>query len=207
MNKKIQEEEEADPSEHDELDDATIIKELTSRVYALESYQKLCERKILDIVPGHPLPIRPEHIGKGVPKKMVNELSSLRTKIEKLKLENKQLKTQTSSKDPNKRTKELLKENEKLSEALQAEIHVNKEQEQYIKSLSKVIQEKLNEEGNNELKQHAEILLKLIQEKEKYKNINSNIDVEGKELQEQLENTLKERDDALNIISKLKENV
>ena len=102
---------------------------------------------------------------------MVNELSSLRTKIEKLKLENKQLKTQTSSKDPNKRTKELLKENEKLSEALQAEIHVNKEQEQYIKSLSKVIQEKLNEEGNNELKQHAEILLKLIQEKEEKKKI------------------------------------
>jgi len=164
--------------------------------------------------PGHPLPIKPEHIGKGVPKGMVNELSSLRTKIERLNFENKQLKAElardNTGKTNSSRIERLENENRKLEELLRTEITIKEEQDKYVESLQETVKGKLTKPGNDALKRHSEALLKMFemekQLKEKYGRLDSNAQ-QINELIEQLEEANKEKEEALNVAERLKQEV
>lgn len=185
---------------------------LAAQLEALKHYKVLCERKILDMAPGHPLPIKPEHIGKGIPKGMVNELSSLRARIEKLSSENKQLKAELVRNSPNKggNVERLRSENKKLEELLHAEMAVKEEQEKYVESLQETVRGKLSRSGNDALKRHSEALLRMFemekQLKEKYGRMNAQAK-EVNELKEELEEVTREKEEALALVENLKQEV
>lgn len=60
------------PAQHpDSAGNSTFLQQLTDKVreqaqqlQALEAYKTLCEKRILDLSPDHPLPVQPAHLGK-----------------------------------------------------------------------------------------------------------------------------------------------
>lgn len=43
------------------------IRQQAGALQELESYKALCEKRILEFCPDHPIPVLPEHLGKCIP--------------------------------------------------------------------------------------------------------------------------------------------
>ena len=158
------------------------LREQAGKLHELESYKLLCERRILELSPGHPLPLKNSHLGKPAPKDSRTfssqassklelqiqlkgkELHSLQQKIDKISAENKQLKLAISKKVGSEQTaegelaarfEELEKEKSTLEESLRGEMLVSEEQRNYIEILKEALEAKIEDLGLVELLKQA----------------------------------------------------
>jgi hypothetical protein len=152
----------------------------------LESYKLLCERKVLELVPGHPLPLQPGHLGqhssrsggKGgrqessreEPKVVQQQLHQLQQTVAKLTAENQQLRLTLAGKpsrsQPATQPDALLElqrrvekvEGEKMAvdESLRNEMLVNEEQRKYIEVLKEALETKIEDLGFTQLLQRTQ---------------------------------------------------
>lgn len=128
-----------------------------------ENYIILCEKRILELLPGHPLPITSGHLGKCNKNQSLNDLKKLisqrdeeleicRKHNEKLKHEiNHLYKAKKSTIIPSDKLSELEKSKQSLEESLRAEVFINEEQRSYIKVLKEVVETKLENLGISKL--------------------------------------------------------
>ena len=149
------------------------LRELAGRLHELESYKLLCEKKILELVPGHPLPIKTSHLGKAPPKGgkavpaqiQAQEIALLQQRIEKLTMENKQLKLAATAKKPGapaqpapeeiqayqNQLDALEREKTSIEESLRGEMLVGEEQRNYIEILKEALEAKIEDLGMKDL--------------------------------------------------------
>lgn len=109
------------------------LKELTERYQELWIYKSLCEKRILELDPEHPLPIKPEHLGNTEPIKGRTQ-SNL-----------------TGHGNSDKDRAEFLESEKAAVEAtLREEVLNNEEQRNYIELLKQAIEAKIEELGLRE---------------------------------------------------------
>ena len=117
------------------------IRGQASRLRALEQYRLLCEQRIQELSPGHPVPVKPEHLGSSSA-----ELSQARSKIAHLE-------SLLGDKSPDANDEEdyndlldkynsLIKDKTDLEESLRAEMLTCEEQRTYIEVLKQAIESK-----------------------------------------------------------------
>ncbi len=153
------------------------LRELAGKLHELENYKLLCEHRILELSPGHPLPVRPVHLGKPSPtvakgharscsikdvSKLEMQLQAkdedvmrLQQKLDKLLSENRQLRLTVSKKSGEITTDDslafkfdvLAKEKSNLEESLRAEMLSNEEQRNYIEILKQALEAKIQDMG------------------------------------------------------------
>ncbi|OMJ90699.1 hypothetical protein SteCoe_6873 [Stentor coeruleus] len=124
------------------------IRQQAGRLRSLEQYRFLCETKILELVPNHPIPIKKEHLGPtsqftSNTAKLNHELSLAQDKIARLEsqLSNKSI-DQNEPKDYQillEKYNDLLKDKNDLEESLRAEMQNCEEQKTYIEILKQKI--------------------------------------------------------------------
>ncbi|OMJ89851.1 hypothetical protein SteCoe_7933 [Stentor coeruleus] len=133
------------------------IRQQASRLRALEQYRVICEKRIQELQPGHPLPIKKDHLGISLsqsvnPTKLSHELQLAHEKIARLEnqLSQKSLDTE-DPKEPNEymilleKYNDMLKDKNDLEESLRAEMLNCEEQRTYIELLKQTIEGKLEE--------------------------------------------------------------
>lgn len=118
---------------------------INQQLKSLETYKNLCEKRILEIYPDHPLPITESHIGSSNP--YISDLQIARNKISKL--ENQlHSNTLTNFEDFEDSTDEkysiLIREKLQLEESLRAEMLNNEEQRTYIEILKQALEESVS---------------------------------------------------------------
>jgi chromosome segregation ATPase len=118
---------------------------INQQLKSLELYKNLCEKRILEIYPDHPLPISESHLGQSNP--YLSDLQKAKQKISKLE---QQLFSNSSSpledfpdSIPLKYS-QLIKEKLQLEESLRAEMLNNEEQRAYIEILKQALEESLS---------------------------------------------------------------
>lgn len=138
------------------------IRNQAQRLRILEQYKVLCESRITELSPLHPLPIKPEHIGSEPAPDLTLELSQAKSQIERLQKELYSSKSQVPLCEnytlpppsveltyPQLRElysvlysqhHKILKENKNLEESLKAEILLSEEQRTYIEVLKQSIE-------------------------------------------------------------------
>ena len=133
------------------------LKSQSIQIRLLESYKGLCEQRILDLYPNHPLPILKDHLGQS----LYSETLPLQQKISKLeeKLSNycdpyliptPIQNYQSSSQSLYQRFCLLEREKSEVEESLRNEVRLNEEQRSYIEVLRQSLElniEKLGLEG------------------------------------------------------------
>lgn len=132
------------------------LKSQSTQLRLLESYKCLCEQRILDLYPNHPLPIQQDHIGQNI----YSEALPLKQKISKLDQKLSQYCDPYLLPSPhlNSATQKSLiqqfatlqREKKELEESLRSETQLNEEQRSYIEVLKQALQiniEKLGLEG------------------------------------------------------------
>eukprot|EP01022_Parablepharisma_sp_SALTPOND_P006123 TRINITY_DN1247_c0_g1_i1.p1 TRINITY_DN1247_c0_g1~~TRINITY_DN1247_c0_g1_i1.p1 ORF type:complete len:1815 (+),score=205.72 TRINITY_DN1247_c0_g1_i1:2854-8298(+) len=142
----------------------------------LENYKTLCERRIAELCPEHPLPVQPSHLGKTFgtfsfrqpigadAKKTLNmkeqELHYANQRNEKLQLENEKLKHMLMGKsdvgfkgpqDLLVKLSELQREKQVIEEALRTEMLEGEEQRNYIQILKQALESKIENFGFSEV--------------------------------------------------------
>ena len=149
-------------SEADNLDDSVYsdadltshlrdkIRQQAARLRALEQYRVLCEKRIQDLSPGHPLPVKEDQ--RPAVLSLNQELQLARDKIQRLES---QLSHQTLEAEERKdqddyvllleKYNDLLKDKTDLEESLRAEMLNCEEQRTYIELLKQTIEGKLEE--------------------------------------------------------------
>jgi chromosome segregation ATPase len=129
------------------------LKVQAQRIRSLESYKVLCEERLLELCPSHPLPVQPEHIGSGGPS-LSQELLTSRQKIAKLEQQLSQtaelVPSPSNSVTYNKlhelytllhqKYNATLKEKNELEESLRNEVISSEEQRAYIEVLKQAIE-------------------------------------------------------------------
>ncbi|OMJ71063.1 hypothetical protein SteCoe_30819 [Stentor coeruleus] len=124
------------------------IRQQAGRLRTLEQYRLLCETKILELVPNHPIPIKKEHLGSSSPltgniTKLNHELSIAQDKI--ARLENQLSQKSMDLNEPKdylillEKYNDLLKDKNDLEESLRAEMQNCEEQKAYIDMLKQTI--------------------------------------------------------------------
>ncbi len=96
------------------------------RLRYLDNYRLICERRIRDLAPTHPLPVLPSHCGRGNP-----DIDDLRVRLHMQS----QLLQETASVDTVQmrlQLEELQTEKVRVEEALRREVVANEEQRNYI---------------------------------------------------------------------------
>ena len=156
-----------DPMESEAMDSGSLLLQMreklktqAQRIRSLESYKVLCEERLSELFPSHPLPILPEHIGSGGLSSS-QELLSCRSKIAKLE----QQISQSSDLAPSpgntvtynklhelytllhQRYNSMLKEKTDLEESLRSEVLASEEQRAYIEVLKQAIEVKAESLG------------------------------------------------------------
>lgn len=138
------------------------IRNQAQRLRILEQYKVLCESRISELCPLHPLPVKIEHLGTHEEQELVVELSQAKAQIERLQKELFSTKVQVPLGDnytlPPPSTDltlaqlrelysvlyhqhyKVLKENKQLEESLKAEIQLSEEQRTYIEVLKQSIE-------------------------------------------------------------------
>ena len=133
------------------------LKSQSVHIRLLESYKILCEQRVLDLYPNHPLPVLKEHLGQS----LYSETLPLKQKISKLeeKLSNycdpyliptPIQNYQSSSQSLYQRFCLLEREKSEVEESLRNEVRLNEEQRSYIEVLRQSLElniEKLGLEG------------------------------------------------------------
>jgi chromosome segregation ATPase len=149
--------EEAPPQQHVEINAfKTKIKEQAMQLQALEEYKQLCEKRIKEIAPDHPLPIERAHIGKKVsaPKHSQNSpqknklIQDLRAELNRKNEEigNIQKKINSQS-DYGEQFKQMEDQKAQMELSLRAEILANEEQRNYIEILKEAMEAKIESLG------------------------------------------------------------
>lgn len=129
------------------------LKAQNQRIRSLESYKVLCEERLIELCPSHPIPVQPEHIGSGGPSKS-QELLNSRQKIAKLEhqlFQKAELVPSPSNSITYNKLHELytllhqkynatIKEKNELEESLRNEVISSEEQRAYIEVLKQAIE-------------------------------------------------------------------
>lgn len=140
------------------------IRSQAQRLRLLEQYKVLCETRIAEIVPDHPIPVLPEHINQPVHLDLDSELQHARSQIERLQKElySSKLKGSVPLADnytlPHPSTElsfaqlkelytvlyfqhqKLVQDRKSLEDSLKAEIQASEEQRSYIEVLKQSIE-------------------------------------------------------------------
>ncbi|OMJ87653.1 hypothetical protein SteCoe_10579 [Stentor coeruleus] len=136
------------------------LRQQSQRIRSLESYKVLCEERLTELYPSHPLPVLPEHIGSGG-SSTTQELLNYKQKIAKLEQHLSQsaemVPSQTNSVTYNKlhelytllhqKYNSILKEKTELEESLRNEMLSNEEQRAYIEVLKQAIEIRIESLG------------------------------------------------------------
>ncbi len=150
------------------------LREMAGRLHELESYKLLCERKILELSPGQPLPIKTSHLGKGRAtavknSKLDQSTQLLQQKLDKLAAENRQLRLTAAKKTGPasggitdeevqglvNKVDTLEKEKSGLEESLRGEMLVSEEQRNYIEILKEALEAKIEDLGLAQMMEQA----------------------------------------------------
>lgn len=160
------------PEENEAVDSSELLLQLreklktqAQRIRSLESYKVLCEERLTELFPSHPLPVLPEHIGSGGVSAS-QELLNCRQKIAKLE----QQVSQTSELVPgpsssvtynklhelytllHQKYNSMLKEKSELEDSLRNEVLASEEQRAYIEVLKQAIEVKTESLGLSGIK-------------------------------------------------------
>jgi chromosome segregation protein len=131
------------------------LRSQNAQIRVLETYKGLCEQRILDLYPNHPLPVEKEHLGCSV----YSETLPLKQKISKLeeKLSNYcdpyllpgLNSNQISSQSQSLYSKYCILEKEKseVEESLRNEVRMNEEQRSYIEVLKQALEINMEQLG------------------------------------------------------------
>ena len=126
------------------------IRSQAQRLRGLEQYRILCEQRILELFPNHPVPIKQEHLGLNFPTS--NELLQAKQKIAKLEsqiaqktLGNEELQGSNEFSKLLDQYNQLVKDKNDLEESLRSEMLTCEEQRTYIEVLKQAIESKLEE--------------------------------------------------------------
>jgi chromosome segregation ATPase len=126
------------------------IRQQASRLRSLEQYRVQCEKRIQELCPGHPLPIKEEQRSSFLSQSQ--ELQLAREKIQRLEgqlshqnLEGEEVKEQGDYLLLLEKYNDLLKDKTDLEESLRAEMLNCEEQRTYIELLKQTIEGKLEE--------------------------------------------------------------
>jgi chromosome segregation ATPase len=171
------------------------IKSIKSRNQELEKYKILCEQRIQEILPDHPIPIKEEHLGLEIP--YIVDLTLARQKISKLKQQLSRLSfSQTPPDQENFET--LAQEKSFLEECLRAEVLNCEEQRTYIEILKQRLEENPKNFERNERKTQDQKSLTFDLKRE-IANLKSN-EKDLESLIVKLKNSLKAKEDELEMI-------
>ena len=119
-----------------------VVKSLKFRIRELEKYKNLCEQRLVEIVPDHPIPVRPDHLGVQLP--MAFDLTLAKQKIAKLRHE---ITRSSFSSNPNENIEKIekyenwMQEKSHLEDCLRAEVLNCEEQRTYIEILKQKLEE------------------------------------------------------------------
>ena len=126
------------------------IRSQAQRLRGLEQYRILCEQRILELFPNHPVPIKQEHLGLNFPTS--NELLQAKQKIAKLEsqiaqktLGNEEIQGSNEFSKLLDQYNQLVKDKNDLEESLRSEMLTCEEQRTYIEVLKQAIESKLEE--------------------------------------------------------------
>ncbi|OMJ70892.1 hypothetical protein SteCoe_31029 [Stentor coeruleus] len=131
------------------------LKTQAQQLRRLESYKLLCEERILDLFPKHPLPVIRDHIG--LYNNSSNDIMSLRQKIAKLEKQVRLIPEKDIWKDEDNLQEELKdlteklesceKEKHELEESLRNEMRICEEQKIYIEIIKQAIEANMENLG------------------------------------------------------------
>lgn len=157
----------------------------------LKKYKILCEQRILELCPDHPMPIQESHLGSSL--SQISELQMARQKISKLESHIEKLSDLkfSNTKSGEESILALIQEKELLEETLRAEMLSSEEQRAYIEMLKQALE--AAESGRNGMEiGNFEGNGKLFDLKRENANLKSVV----KDLQDQVEKTKKILKDA-----------
>lgn len=177
---------------------------LSIRVKSLEHYKLLCEQRIQELLPNHPLPLLEEHFGTITP--ILSELQFAKQKISRLESQiSKGASLDSDSLE--KKYFELLKEKTNIEESLRIEILTCEEQRTYIEILRQSIEEHGGEiregKGGDIKRDYANLKNTAIDQQTQLEKLNGILGAMENEIEavradkEQLETHLKEAAEAL----------
>ena len=156
------------------------VRTQAQRLRMLEQYRVLCEERIQDLHPGHPLPVKPEHLGS-LSENGGNELQLAKQKIARLEQQLGQKQVSVPIDDsyvfphPSTQLKpgqlqelyscmyfklhKALQDKNALEESLRSEMLTNEEQRSYIEVLKQALETKMHEVGiyNQSVDQFVEL--------------------------------------------------
>lgn len=178
------------------------IRSQAQRLAALEQYRMLCEQRLLELAPNHPIPVLPEHLGTASDSRDT-ELYQALQKISRLEqeLSHKQLTVPLSEfhsfPTPNthlnpgqlhelyaalySKAQHLIREKMDLEESLRLETLQTEEQRAYIEALKQALETKTEQYGRK-----TDLFPDLPQSKHEKTQLTSNLPEKNQELQSQL---------------------
>eukprot|EP00347_Sterkiella_histriomuscorum_P021698 403333074 len=129
--------------------------QMTEKLKYLENYRVICERRIKELAPQHPIPVLPSHIGQPNP-----DVEELRNKIRFSQNQYDVQQSPSSAMDIIKlsqRVDFLQQEKLQIEEALRNETLANEEQRNYIQILRNAIDQKMEGLGLGDLLSHRQL--------------------------------------------------
>jgi hypothetical protein len=165
------------------------VRQQAQRLAALEQYRMLCERRLLELAPEHPLPVLPEHIGRMQVDRGRVDMHQAQQRIARLE---QQLAAGTLDPDVN----ALYQAKAELEASLRAETLRTEEQRAYIEALKQALEEKMEAQGyTGNIDAFAE-LARLQSHLSRLQKDHSKCQYTHQSLQEQLANKAKEASEA-----------
>lgn len=139
-----------------EMDLATHIKaklqEYSQVITSLEAYKSLCERRILELSPGHPLPVTEDYVGKTLPRSVSLKGKDWQTpsKLSKFETPESRVNVRKES-DLRDRLEQVEREKADLESSLRAEVLHSEEQRAYIEALKQAVESKMTAIGLSDM--------------------------------------------------------
>lgn len=121
---------------------AQKVRQQAQRLAALEQYRLLCEHRLLELAPDHPLPVLPEHIGRLQVDRARVDMHQAHQRIARLE---QQLAETAGTFNPDFHA--LQAEKAELEASLRAETLRTEEQRAYIEALKQALEAKLEAQG------------------------------------------------------------
>jgi chromosome segregation ATPase len=111
------------------------------RLASLEQYKLLCERRIQELCPGHPVPVRQEHLGKeGSDGRLLHAALQKVARLEQQVVQSSGSTLRTFSPED---LRQLIGEKAALEESLRAEVFVSEELRAQVEVLKQALEEKM----------------------------------------------------------------
>jgi len=114
------------------------VRQQARRLSALEQYRLLCEQRVKELSPDHPLPVSPEHMG--VPSSLAMQLHRALQQVERLQQEH----TPTFGGE-----QQLMQERTELEAQLRSEVLHSEEQRALIESLKQALETRVGKVAND----------------------------------------------------------